>query len=134
MLQIVRRRTIWEKQSGGLFRSMLHKQKLVEHRSSARDNKPKGFCTAGPHSTAVAVEAKNMPPAYFPNAPTVRKEIIFTQFAPLFSGVFFVKTKCSRFLDCIFDVRNLFVIIPVFKFWQIFLKISFSLLFRKIFV
>lgn len=63
-------------------------KQLVEHHSSQRDNKSQSFCTVGPHSAAVAVEAKNMPPAYFPNAPTVLKEIVFTQFTPLFSGAF----------------------------------------------
>ena len=41
-------------------------------------------CTAGPHSIAVAVEAKNSPPDCFPHAPTVLKEIISLSFQQRF--------------------------------------------------
>jgi hypothetical protein len=40
--------------------------------------------TAGPHSIAVAVEAKNSPPDCFPHAPTVLKEIINLSFQQRF--------------------------------------------------
>ena len=51
--------------------------------------------TSGPHGTAVAVTAKNIPPECFLNAATVLKEIIslslITHFR-VFGGVFF----CTR--------------------------------------
>lgn len=48
------------------------------------------FAPAGPRSTAAAVVAKNMPPAYFLYATTVLKEIIFSIFTAPFLGAVFI--------------------------------------------
>ena len=47
------------------------------------------FAPAGPRSTAAAVVAKNMPPAYFLYAATVLKEIIFVFIYSTLSWVLF---------------------------------------------
>ena len=53
--------------------------------------------TSGPHSVAVAVTAKNIPPECFPDAATVLKEII-TAFLAIIKDYSIHKSGCCFFI------------------------------------